>query len=127
MMTVFFGHFVLGLPAAERFLVLQNKDPETGLYSKAWTDLYFIGFWVIVFTFLRAFVRSFFLKPIAVYAGVKKEHSQNRFQEEGWVCMYYTLSWCMGMVRKRKNKGKRRQGTDGGWDARDSGYHEGQD
>jgi len=101
MTTVLFGHFVLGLPAAERFLVLQNKDPETGLYSKAWTDLYFIGFWVVVFTFLRAFVRSFVLKPIAVYAGVKKEHNRNRFQEEGWVCMYYTLSWCMGMVRKK--------------------------
>ncbi|KAF9435570.1 sphingosine N-acyltransferase lag1 [Entomortierella beljakovae] len=89
------------MPLAETFLVLQNKDPVTGLYSKAWTDLNFIFFWIVTFTFLRAFFMRAIFKPIAIRCGVKSEHKQNRFQEEGWVCVYYSLSWTMGMYVMR--------------------------
>ncbi|KAF9127362.1 sphingosine N-acyltransferase lag1 [Mortierella sp. 14UC] len=95
--VVLASHFQLRIPVAETFLFLQNQDPKTGLYSKAYTDLNFIGFWIVVFTFLRAFVMTVILKPFAVWAGVKKEHQQNRFQEEGWVCIYYSISWTLGM------------------------------
>ncbi|KAG0311009.1 sphingosine N-acyltransferase lag1 [Linnemannia gamsii] len=95
--VVLISHFQLKIPLAETFLYLQNQDPLTGLYSKTWTDLNFIGFWIVVFTFLRAFVMTVVLKPFAIWAGVKKEHQQNRFQEEGWVCIYYSISWNLGM------------------------------
>ncbi|KAG0275238.1 sphingosine N-acyltransferase lag1 [Linnemannia exigua] len=95
--VVLVSHFQLRIPLAETCLFLQNQDPMTGLYSKAWTDLNFIGFWIVVFTFLRAFVMTVILKPFALWAGVQKEHQQNRFQEEGWVCIYYSISWTLGM------------------------------
>ncbi|KAK5822992.1 TLC domain-containing protein [Linnemannia elongata] len=95
--VVLVSHFQLRIPFAETFLFLQNQDPMNGLYSKAWTDFNFIGFWIVVFTFLRAFVMTVVLKPFAIWAGVKKEHQQNRFQEEGWVCIYYSISWTLGM------------------------------
>lgn len=101
--TVLACHFGLRIPQVESFLVLQNRDPMTGLYSKAWTDLNFIFFWIVVFTFLRAFVMTMILKPIAVRCGVKKEHQRTRFQEEGWVCLYYSLSWTLGMVSSTLN------------------------
>jgi len=96
------AHFQLRIPFAETFFFLQNQDSITGLYSKAWTDLNFIGFWIVVFTFLRAFVMTVFLQPFARWAGVKSAHKQTRFQEEGWVCLYYSLSWTLGMVRYRQ-------------------------
>ncbi|KAG0374724.1 sphingosine N-acyltransferase lag1 [Mortierella sp. AD032] len=95
--VVLVSHFQLRIPIAETCLFLQNQDPMTGLYSKTWTDLNFIGFWIVVFTFLRAFVMTVILKPFALWAGVKREHQQNRFQEEGWVCIYYSISWTLGM------------------------------
>jgi len=95
--VVLVSHFQLRIPFAETFLFLQNQDPMNGLYSKAWTDFNFIGFWIVVFTFLRAFVMTVVLKPFAIWAGVKKQHQQNRFQEEGWVCIYYSISWTLGM------------------------------
>ncbi|KAG0083536.1 sphingosine N-acyltransferase lag1 [Podila epicladia] len=95
--TIVISHYLLELPLAAKFLYLQNQDSLTGLYSKAWSDLYFIFFWIVVFTFLRAFVMTQVLKPVALWAKVKREHQRNRFQEEGWVCMYYTCSWILGM------------------------------
>ncbi|KAF9570858.1 sphingosine N-acyltransferase lag1 [Mortierella alpina] len=101
--TVLACHFGLRIPQVESFLILQNRDPMTGLYSKAWSDLNFIFFWIVAFTFLRAFVMTMILKPIAVRCGVKKEHQRTRFQEEGWVCLYYSLSWTLGMYVLRSS------------------------
>ncbi|KAG0253512.1 sphingosine N-acyltransferase lag1 [Mortierella polycephala] len=91
-------HFGFRIPLAETFLVLQNRDPITGLYSKAWSDLNFIFFWIVLFTFLRALVMTKILKPIATRCGVRREHQRIRFQEEGWVCLYYSASWTLGMA-----------------------------
>ncbi|KAF9114215.1 sphingosine N-acyltransferase lag1 [Mortierella sp. AM989] len=102
-MEILIGHYSLRIPIAETFLFLQNKDVITGLYSKAWTDLNFILFWVVAFTFLRAFVMTVILKPIAIRCGVKGEHQRNRFQEEGWVFVYYSISWTMGMYVLRNS------------------------
>ncbi|KAF9346390.1 sphingosine N-acyltransferase lag1 [Mortierella sp. NVP85] len=101
--TVLISHFGLRLPLAETFLILQNRDPVNGLYSKAWTDLNFIFFWITVFTLLRATVMTMILKPLAIRCGVKKEHHRNRFQEEGWVCLYYSVSWSLGMYVMRNS------------------------
>ncbi|KAI8595146.1 TLC domain-containing protein [Dissophora ornata] len=101
--AVLVGHFGLKMPLAETFLFLQNKNPINGLYSKTWTDLNFIFFWIVAFTFLRAFVMTLILRPVAVRCGVKREHQRNRFQEEGWVCLYYSLSWAMGMYVLRNS------------------------
>ncbi|KAF9973836.1 sphingosine N-acyltransferase lag1, partial [Modicella reniformis] len=90
---VLVSHFGLKLSFVETFLVLQNRDPVNGLYSKAWTDLNFIFFWIIVFTFLRACVMTLILKPIAIHCEVKKEHHRSRFQEEGWYVMRNSPMW----------------------------------
>ncbi|KAG0332806.1 hypothetical protein BG004_001091, partial [Podila humilis] len=46
--TVFPTSFV------RKFLFFQEYDALTGTVEKSWNDLYFLFFWIVTFTFLRA-------------------------------------------------------------------------
>ncbi|ORX89297.1 longevity assurance proteins LAG1/LAC1 [Basidiobolus meristosporus CBS 931.73] len=60
-------------------------------------DLYFVFFWVNVFTFLRASVMEYVLKPVAKHGGIRSSRSQQRFLEQSWLFLYYTISWSIGL------------------------------
>ncbi|CAG8624354.1 5893_t:CDS:2 [Paraglomus brasilianum] len=87
--------YLCGVQQAEKFLFIKYRDPETGLYAKGKDDIYFVSFWVIVFTFLRAAVMEHLLIPIAKKEGIK---TTTRFAEQGWLFIYYSTSWTLGMV-----------------------------
>ncbi|KAF8937206.1 sphingosine N-acyltransferase lag1 [Dissophora ornata] len=82
---------------AKKFLFFQEYDPESDTFEKSWEDLYFLLFWVVTFTFLRASVMTYVLMPIARRMGATKERSILRFAEQGWICIYYSCSWTLGM------------------------------
>ncbi|KAG0229222.1 sphingosine N-acyltransferase lag1 [Actinomortierella wolfii] len=82
---------------AAKFLFLQHRNVLTGLYHKGWSDLCFISFWIVIFTMLRAVAMRYLFKPIALWRNIHNKHQLTRFQEEGWVCLYYTVSWSFGM------------------------------
>ncbi|KAG0054525.1 sphingosine N-acyltransferase lag1 [Gryganskiella cystojenkinii] len=82
---------------AKKFLFFQEYDAVTNTYEKSWDDLYFLTFWVLAFTFLRASVMNYILMPAATRLGATTERSVLRFAEQGWICIYYSCSWVLGM------------------------------
>ncbi|KAF9930420.1 sphingosine N-acyltransferase lag1 [Mortierella antarctica] len=82
---------------AKKFLFFQHYDSATETYEKSWEDLYFLLFWVISFTFLRAAVMTYGLVPMARRLGASTERTIQRFAEQGWICIYYSCSWVLGM------------------------------
>lgn len=84
---------------AKKFLFFQHYDSATETFEKSWEDLYFLLFWVITFTFLRATVMTYVLMPMARRVGASTERTVQRFAEQGWSCIYYSCSWVLGMVR----------------------------
>ena len=97
--------YLCGVQQAEKFLFIKYRDPETGLYAKGKDDIYFVSFWVIMFTFLRAAVMEHLLIPIAKKEGIK---TTTRFAEQGWLFIYYSTSWTLGMVSENTDVEKER-------------------
>ncbi|KAI9242557.1 MAG: TLC domain-containing protein [Podila humilis] len=80
-----------------RFLFFQEVDILTHTVEKSWNDLYFLFFWIVAFTFLRAAVMTHVLMPLARHWGAASERTVVRFAEQGWICLYYSCSWVLGM------------------------------
>lgn len=81
-----------------QFLFFQEVDAVTQTVEKSWNDLYFLFFWIMAFTFLRAAVMTHVLMPLARRWGATSERTVVRFAEQGWICLYYSCSWSLGMV-----------------------------
>ncbi|KAJ1658916.1 Sphingosine N-acyltransferase lag1 [Dispira simplex] len=73
-----------------------NAQGET-LYEKGTDDVYFVLFWIIASTFLRAFVMNCLLEPLANWRRMENGSKTQRFCEQGWSFVYYTSSWPLGM------------------------------
>ncbi|KAF9352078.1 sphingosine N-acyltransferase lag1 [Mortierella sp. NVP85] len=96
-LTVLGTYAVAPNSIAQKFLFFQEYDPVTQTYEKTWEDMYFLTFWVALFTFLRASVMTYILMPAARRLGATSERSIVRFAEQGWICIYYSWSWALGM------------------------------
>ncbi|CAG8556677.1 3242_t:CDS:2 [Diversispora eburnea] len=95
-LTILGSAYLLKVPGSEKFFFLQNKNPNTGLYRKSKDDAYFISFWVILFTLLRAFIMDYILIPLAKMGGIRND-KRTRFAEQGWSFLYYSVFWTIGM------------------------------
>lgn len=82
----------------EKFIWLQYKNPESGLYKKGPSDFYHVFYWIVVFTFLRDAAMQYVFIPCAKYGGVKTYKGLVRFAEQAWLMVYYTAFWLLGMV-----------------------------
>ncbi|KAK9471487.1 sphingosine N-acyltransferase [Dipodascopsis tothii] len=60
-------------------------------YAKGAWDFIFVGYYVIVFTFLREFSMQQILEPIAHRCGIKRESKVKRFMEQTYSIMYYSV------------------------------------
>ncbi|KAK9762392.1 Sphingosine N-acyltransferase lag1 [Basidiobolus ranarum] len=88
---------ILRIPLAGKFLRIQYRVPgEEGLYMGGTDDIYFVAFWVVVFTFVRASIMEYVLTPIAKYGGIRNSRSQHKFLEQSWLLLYYGVSWTFG-------------------------------
>ncbi|KAG0269765.1 sphingosine N-acyltransferase lag1 [Actinomortierella ambigua] len=65
-------------------------------YAKGLDDLYFVAFWIIAFTYIRMFVMKDFFYPLARQFGIRGSKVE-RFAEQGYIVLYYVLSWVSGM------------------------------
>ncbi|KAF9966403.1 sphingosine N-acyltransferase lag1 [Mortierella alpina] len=61
-------------------------------------DLAFVSFWIIAFTYLRAMIMKSFFNPLGKQLGVRGSSKLERFEEQGYIIVYYVLSWTAGMV-----------------------------
>ncbi|KAK9767492.1 Sphingosine N-acyltransferase lag1 [Basidiobolus ranarum] len=101
---VFITAVVLGdllqLPMADKFLHLRYRVNGGGgpvLYGAGVDDVYVMGFWFVMFIFLRAFTTHYILGPFATYWGVKKYEKKQRFIEQSWQFVFFLGSWSVGM------------------------------
>jgi acyl-CoA-dependent ceramide synthase len=89
----------VGHPMAKKCLSLAYKVGENQ-FDKGYDDFYFVGFWVVAFTFLRAATMKFVFHPIAKLFGIKPFAKRERFAEQGWTFTYYAVFWTWGMVKE---------------------------
>ncbi|PVF94233.1 longevity assurance proteins LAG1/LAC1, partial [Serendipita vermifera] len=82
----------------ERLLFVSNRLPDapdgTPLYGKSYWDFAFIGYYVVVFSFIRQSITEYFLKPFARRRRVRK---LDRFAEQGYAVIYFSVSGPCGL------------------------------
>ena len=78
-----------------------SDDPR---YSKGWLDLVFIGYYVIVFSFVREFTLHRIVYPIARALGLRKHAKVKRFGEQGYAMLYWGSMGIWGAVRAITHK-----------------------
>lgn len=68
------------------------------MYGCGTDDLSFVALWSVIFTGVRAVAMEYILDPLARRAGIRTRKGLDRFKEQGWLIIYYTASWSLGMV-----------------------------
>ena len=81
-----------------KFYQLSYYNPDTGKCAAGWDDLYMVLYSIVALTGLRAFMLDYVLAPMAGMVGIRKRKDKVRFAEQGWVLIYYTAFWSLGMV-----------------------------
>lgn len=87
----------MGHPLAKKCLTISYNVGENQ-FDKGYDDFYFVGFWVVAFTFLRAAAMKFLFHPIARLFSIKPFAKRERFAEQAWTFSYYAVFWTAGMV-----------------------------
>ncbi|KAK0099983.1 sphingosine N-acyltransferase lag1 [Cadophora gregata f. sp. sojae] len=85
-------------PFTRKFFILSYKTPVSSgaVYKQGIDDVYFVLGWIVYFTALRAIFIEWLLQPLARVLGVGKK-SHLRFAEQGWIFLYYSTMWALGM------------------------------
>lgn len=81
-----------------KFIYLSYLNPVNGLYFKGNDDIYFIGFWVLIWLSLREILMRMFWRPFGLWCKMRNGGRLQRFTEQGWNLAYYSVFWCMGVV-----------------------------
>jgi very-long-chain ceramide synthase len=81
-----------------KFLTLSHYNSNTGKYAAGLDDFYFITFYVVLFTGLRAALMEYVLALLARRWGISKKKEATRFSEQGCILTYYTFCCPLGMV-----------------------------
>ncbi|KAF2730156.1 longevity assurance proteins LAG1/LAC1 [Polyplosphaeria fusca] len=76
---------------------LSHYDEPSQSYTPGRDDWAYVLPWLFVFTGLRSAVMDYVLRPLAIRGGVRKPVALERFSEQGWLAIYYTLSFGAGM------------------------------
>lgn len=84
-------------PFAQKFITLQYRSGFNA-YGIGTDDAYFVFFWVINLTVIRACLMRVVLNPFARYFSITKNSAMRRFEEQGWSLFYYTTSWVSGFI-----------------------------
>lgn len=69
-------------------------------YGKGPLDLAFLGFYIIVFSFLRQSVTEYLVRPLARNLGLRTESKVQRFMEQAYAVVYFSASGAYGLVRR---------------------------
>lgn len=100
MSLVVLSGYYLGDPLAKKCLSISYQVAGgVDQYDKGVNDIYFVGFWVVAFTFLRASAMKFLFHPIAAKLfGIKPYAKRERFAEQAWAFSCSAVFWTLGMV-----------------------------
>ncbi|OBT81597.1 hypothetical protein VE02_09571 [Pseudogymnoascus sp. 03VT05] len=84
-------------PYTSKFFTLSHYNQNTGKYAAGHDDLFFMTFCIVLFSGLRAGVMDYVLAPLARMWGLSKKKEVTRFAEQGWMLIYYSVFWPLGM------------------------------
>lgn len=99
----------IAFPAARnytrKFTHLSYYNEERERYALGRDDFFFVCFWIVLLTGLRAGVLDHILIPLAAWAGIKKQKAKVRFAEQAWLLCHHGTTWSCGMVSLQKPHG----------------------
>jgi acyl-CoA-dependent ceramide synthase len=103
-LVFFYGVFFLSPDRSEQnplhpFLFLSYAVPGTDPveYGKGPRDFAFVAFYMLFFTFFREFCMQVILRPIARANGITKKGKTNRFMEQSYSIIYYSIMGPFGV------------------------------
>jgi acyl-CoA-dependent ceramide synthase len=76
-----------------------TSPPDNPRYAKGYLDLVFIAYHIVFFSFVRQLITIKVCTPIAKYFGIKKRAKIDRFGEQGYAFLYFSVFGMWGMVR----------------------------
>ena len=87
------------LPSGYRYPLDPPTIMQDGptMYGKGPHDITFVAFYTIVLSFTREFLMQRFIRPIAVYAGIRGRNKQSRFMEQVYTAMYFAVFGPFGL------------------------------
>lgn len=81
-----------------KFIYLSYLNPLTGLYFKGNDDIYFVGFWILVWLTLRKLSIEFLWTPIGRSFGLRHNSTKLvKFAQQGWTLTYISVFWSIGV------------------------------
>jgi very-long-chain ceramide synthase len=87
---LYFIHYFF--PAARhhtsKFFHISYYNPATGTFALGWDDIFFVFYWIIVFTGARCVTMGYILSPLAARCGIHKKKAKVRFAEQAWILLY---------------------------------------
>ncbi|KAK9496002.1 TLC domain-containing protein [Lipomyces doorenjongii] len=90
-------HFLLPFQhITSKFLYLSHRVEHSGLYVKGPDDAYFVFFWVVAFTCIRAFAMDYLFVPFARFYDISRKKALTRFAEQAWSCSYCCVFGSLG-------------------------------
>lgn len=84
--------------STRKFHLLSYYNSTTGNYALGGDDIYMVCYSIIVLTGLRAAAMDYVLVPLAQMGGAKTKKEKIRFAEQGWILIYDTTMFSLGMV-----------------------------
>lgn len=93
-------NYFLGSSLAADFLFVSYKK-ASNQYSKGVADIYFVAFWSIMFTFLRAIFIKYLYIPFSNYFKIGKASKRQRVAEQSYILAYYVIFGSAGMVNQQ--------------------------
>ncbi|OJA13848.1 hypothetical protein AZE42_00529 [Rhizopogon vesiculosus] len=75
---------------------IPSSSPDDPRYAKGYLDLVFLAFHIVFYSFLRQFVTIILCRPIARHFGIKKQAKLDRFGEQGYALLYFTVMGAWG-------------------------------
>ena len=78
---------------------IPTSSPSDPLYRKTWWDLPFIAYYIVVFSFIRETLSIKISRPLARYYGIRNENKMDRFAEQMYALVYFTVFGTWGYVR----------------------------
>jgi len=80
-----------------KFFQISYYNPVTGTFALGWDDIFFVFYWIIVFTGMRCAVMDYILAPLAGWLGIRKNKVRVRFTEQAWILIYAIGFWSTGL------------------------------
>lgn len=85
----------------DRFLHLQHmidKHDGGAIYDIGIHDIYYVIHWVVLLTFMRAFLMTWIFDPCAKHlCNIHSRKAKTRFSEQSWSIFYYCCSFSLGL------------------------------